>query len=377
MSKYVKAISALVALTLVSGCAKRTEVSNEIAVTASDTSCGISQDSAAAGTLTFNVTNQGDQVTEFYVLESDEQTIVSEAENIGPGLSRDLVVSLPAGEYFLACIPGMQGDGFKTGFSIQGSATGATAVDPRIIQATSQYKDFVISQSQLLLIDTKKFARAYVAGDFETARALYAPTRMYWERIEPVAESFGDLDPLLDLREADLEPGQEWTGWHRIEKDLWPPATGYTPLSQDQRKVIADLLLLHTTDLNTRVKDLQFEAFQMGNGAKELLDEVATGKVTGEEEIWSGTDLWDFAANVEGAQKVFELLEAVINERDSQLASTLRENFDNVFALLQAQKTQDGYQYYADLSQEQVRELAAAVNGLAEPLSKLTSVVVN
>ena len=54
--------------------------------------------------------------------------------------------------------------------------------------------------------------------------------RVHWERIEPVAESFGDLDPKMDAREADLEEGQKWTGWHRIEKDLWPPAkSGPTP----------------------------------------------------------------------------------------------------------------------------------------------------
>ena len=46
---------------------------------------------------------------------------------------------------------------------------------------------------------------------------------MHYERIEPVAESFGDLDPALDARQADIEEGKEWTGWHKIEKDLWQP----------------------------------------------------------------------------------------------------------------------------------------------------------
>ncbi|HZK59532.1 MAG TPA: EfeM/EfeO family lipoprotein [Cryobacterium sp.] len=73
-----------------------------------------------------------------------------------------------------------------------------------------------------LSVGTRAFAVAYIAGDDDLARSLYAPTRAHWERVETIAESFGDLDPKLDLREADLEPGQEWTGWHAIEKDLWP-----------------------------------------------------------------------------------------------------------------------------------------------------------
>lgn len=377
MRKSIQIVALATSMVLITSCAKRSDITNEISVSASDGDCKISAAKANAGNLTFKIQNEGSQVTEFYILESDETTVVSEAENIGPGLSRDLVVSLSEGDYFLACIPGMQGDGYRVEFSVTGEQAGATAVDPRIDEATKQYKDFAVEQAKTLLAETEKFVTAYKAGDFETAKLLYAPTRMYWERIEPVAESFGDLDPLLDLREADLEPGQTWTGWHKIEKDLWPPATGYTALTSAERNEMADLLVTHTKDLNTRIQNLTFEAFQMGNGAKELLDEVATGKVTGEEEIWSGTDLWDFAANVEGAQKVFTLLQPVVEERDPELAKSLASNFELVFGLLEAQKVGTGYKYYYDLSEAEVRTLADAVDALAEPLSKLTSVVVN
>ncbi len=46
----------------------------------------------------------------------------------------------------------------------------------------------------------------------------------------------------------------------------------------------------------------------LSNGAIALLDEVATGKITGEEDWWSGTDLYDFAANVEGSKMAFSLV---------------------------------------------------------------------
>ncbi|RAF10970.1 PbrT family lead (Pb2+) uptake porter, partial [Burkholderia multivorans] len=142
-----------------------------------------------------------------------------------------------------------------------------------------------------LLTGTEDFAKAYKAGDDDKARELYPKVRTNWERIEPVAESFGDLDPKLDLREADLEDGQEWTGWHLLEKDLWPPKDGYTALSNADREKYADLLVEDTKVLYDRTREMTFTPDQLSNGAKELLDEVATGKVTGEEETWSHTDL--------------------------------------------------------------------------------------
>ena len=95
----------------------------------------------------------------------------------------------------------------------------------------------------------QQFVDLYKSGDDDAARALYPDARTHWERIETVAESFGDLDPMMDAREADLEPGEEWTGWHRIEKDLWPQrAENYTPLTDRGARDYADDLLANTTD---------------------------------------------------------------------------------------------------------------------------------
>ena len=48
-----------------------------------------------------------------------------------------------------------------------------------------------------------------------------APSRVPWERIEPIAELFADLDPKIDAREDDFQAGvddPEFTGYHRIEQ---------------------------------------------------------------------------------------------------------------------------------------------------------------
>ena len=198
------------------------------------------------------------------------------------------------------------------------TATLTVAQSERVDMGAEQYADYVRTETDLLLAGTARFVAAYKKGDDDRARALYAPTRMHWEAIEPVAETFGDLDPRTDAREADLAEGDEWAGWHLIEKDLWPAAAGagYQPLSDAERTEYADRLLADLTTLEGEVADAGYTGGQIANGAKELLDEVASGKVTGEEEFWSHTDLYDFQANVDGARKSFEVLTPVVSETD-------------------------------------------------------------
>ncbi len=265
--------------------------------------------------------------------------------------------------------------GAATGPGQVSSSAAADAGHRALLETgTRQYSAFVLKETDQLLSGTKAFAAAYAAGDAARARGLYAATRMHWERIEPVAESFGDLDPKLDAREADLEPGQEWTGWHRAEKDLFPPA-GYTPLTPAERTAVATRLVADTEDLAQRTRTLELSADQLGNGAKELLDEVATGKVTGEEEIWSHTDLWDFQANVDGARVAFESLRPALQQSDPALAAVLEEKFAALQAGLKKHATGAGFAYYNELSQAEIQELASLVDALGEPLAKLTSAV--
>ena len=350
------------------------------ALTVSSTSnaCDVSATTAPSGNVVFEVTNKGSEVTEFYLLADDGLRIVGEVENIGPGLTRNLVVQAGPGSYFTACKPGMIGDGIRAPFTVTDSGAEVASGDIAALlnTATEQYRLYVRDQIAQLVDKTQQFADLYVAGDDEAARALYAVARTHWERVEPVAESFGDLDPRLDLREADLEEGQAWTGWHAIEKDLWPPADGYTAFTATQRSSLSEQLVADTDELSTRVQELTFNATQLGNGAKELLDEVATGKVTGEEEIWSHTDLWDFQANVDGARVAFEALQPALETKNAKLADTLTERFTNLQTLLDQYRVGEGFVFYTDLTDDQIKELATAVNALSEPLAELTAAVV-
>lgn len=378
---YATLALSMVAMGL-TGCTTNTPQSDgdgAIQVTSTADACTLSRATAPGGTVKFTVKNEGSQVTEFYLLAKDGLRIIGEVENIGPGLSRDLVVMAPEGEYITACKPGMLGDGIRADLALGPAPAGQGVSTDRAEKqehATALYAAYVKDQTEQLVTGTKDFTDAFAAGDKAKARDLYPSVRMHWERIEPIAESFGDLDPILDAREADLEKGQDWTGWHRAEKDLWPPATGYKAMSDESRAALGKQMVLDTDELYSRTRDMTYTPDQLANGAKELLDEVATGKVTGEEEIWSHTDLWDFQANVDGARIAYEDLKPLLVDSDEELGATLQKNFDSLQKLLDQHKKGDGFAFYDELDEAQVQELSTAVDALAEPLSKLTAAVV-
>jgi iron uptake system component EfeO len=273
----------------------------------------------------------------------------------------------------------MAGDGIRAAFTVTEPAAGSQAPSEDgvlISRAQNKYRVYVQREANLLRAGTERFVAAYEAGQDAKARALYPVVRSHYEAIEPVAESFGKLDPELDLREADLEKGQQWTGWHRIEKDLWPQRDpSYRPLSPAQRKKYGQNLLDNTKILQSRISTLTFTTDQIANGASGLMEEVATSKVTGEEEYWSHTDLWDFAANVKGAEVAFEDVKPILEKRDPALAKTLTQRFAEIDRLLLQQKSGNGYVLYTQLTPAEIKRLADAVNGLSEPLSHLTAAV--
>jgi iron uptake system component EfeO len=375
-------ITALTALSL-SGCVLNTPVgAGNINVTSSATECLLSSSEAASGTVQFDVTNTGEKATEFYILAEDGLRVVGEVENVGPGLSRSLLINAVPGTYYTVCKPGMTGAGIgNTVFTVTDSGTStalSTDVQAHVDTASENYSAYVRNEIDQLVTGTSAFASAYVAGDFDTARALYAPTRTHWERVETVAESFGDLDPKLDLREADLEEGQQWTGWHAIEKDLWPQNAepGFAAYSPSKREQLAHLLVTDTATLQSNVQNLTFDLPQLTNGAIGLLDEVATGKVTGEEEIWSHTDLWDFQASIDGASVLYGGVRSILFQKNPALANQLDSEFAELQRLLDAHRVGEGFVLYNQLSAAQIKALADQVNALAEPLNKLTAALV-
>ncbi|MDY0910875.1 iron uptake system protein EfeO [Microbacterium sp. CFBP9034] len=389
---------------LLAGCVAKADAaaSDALVVTSTADGCEVSGSAAESGTLAFEVTNGGDEVTEFYLLADDGLRIVGEVENIAPGASRTLTLTAQPGEYYTLCKPGMIGDGVgRAGFSVTGDTVAIDGPDAeQKQQAVDLYAAFVKDQVGQLLPAVETFATAYESGDDAAAREQFPQVRAYYERIEPVAEALGDLDPRIDYREVDaVAEGLDWTGFHRIEKDLWVPAEdalnadGETPAWQDwapsteeERIGYGDQLIADTQELYDYVHSTDFETALdaqgvagLSNGARALLDEVATGKISGEEDWWSGTDLWDFAANVEGSKMAFSLVEdfaATKGDEGAALVDDIAAGYVALeAALAEHGSLAEGFINYSELTDDDKRELTDLLNAVGEPISQLTVTV--
>ncbi|MCX6022864.1 MAG: iron uptake system protein EfeO [Chloroflexi bacterium] len=341
-----------------------------VQVALTDDACTPAVASAPAGPVTFAIRNNGaDKVREVELVKGD--LIVGEKENLASGRSGSFSVNLPAGEYELYC-PGAKTE--RTKFVLNKSSLAAPAVRPEVRAAFEKappaYRSYVQEEVKQLAASTQAFVGAVKAGELAKAKGLYATARVHYERIEPVAESFGDLDPAIDMREDDAEGDMtKFTGFHRLEKALWEAGRleGMAPVAQE--------LLDNVVKLQGLVNDasFKFEAWQIANGSTELLDEVSLSKITGEEERYSRLDLLDMAANIEGSRKGFELLQPGLKLLDAPLADSISERFATLTTAMAPYRQGDGWVGYDQLSSAEIRKLAEAVNELSEPLSQVAA----
>ncbi len=349
-----------------------------ITITA-DAGCVASPDTVAAGAITFNIANlDAVGVTEVELL-SDER-IRGERENLAPGFDATFSVNLDGGSYEIFC-PGASTE--RTSFTVTGEAAAvSTDLAELLQQATVDYADYIDIQTGLLVDALPALVDAIKAGDLEAAQLAYAESRRFYERIEPVAESFGDLDPAMDLRIGDVEAGTEWTGFHPIEKGL------FEAKSTDGLNVLADKLLADAVDLQARSVELgdntrddseaadRYKPDEVANGAVALLGEVQSSKITGEEEAYSRIDLLDFEANVEGSQQAFLALKPALNEIDDALVTNIEDKFDDLIEALNVHADPDalgGFAAYDDLTDAEIKTLADQLFIVIEPLSTISS----
>lgn len=238
------------------------------------------------------------------------------------------------------------------------------------IEPISQYKMYVLAEIDELVDKTRQFTAAIKAGQIEQAKAIYAPARLHYERIEPAAELFGDMDPAIDAREDDYKEGvndPEFTGFHHLEYLLFSKNT-----TQGADK-LADRLMADVLELQRRLQDEPIPVVKMVQGAADLMDEIAQTKISGEEDRYSRTDLWDFSGNLEGSIKIVELLRPLIVKANPQLLAKIERNFAEAQATLNKYRTADGtgFQNYTKVTDADKVLMQAQITTLAEDLSTL------
>jgi iron uptake system component EfeO len=339
----------------------------EVPVALTDAGCDPATLSIPAGPTTFVVRNEGtEQVRELEVLGGTR--VLGEAYATSPGREGRLTLDLAPGRYTVNCPGGAE---TATGvLTVTGGTPARTATaDADLAAATAGYTSYVETQARELQRRVRRFAAAIRAGDVPRAKELFAWSRAPFEKIEPVAESFGDLDPKIDARVNDVAEGDRWTGFHRIERGLWVDG------STEGLGRYADQLERDVDRLAERVQGLTYKPEELANGANGLLGEVSASKITGEEDRYSHTDLSDFEANVLGSQAAFGLLAPALRKRDPELAATISRRFDSVLAALEPYRRGDGFVSYDTVGEPERRRLSQQVDALAEPLSEVAGVL--
>ena len=338
--------------------------SNTLAYTIGDSGCQPGVASVAAGPVNFEITNDGSEdVTELYV--KDGETTLAERENILDGKTATLSVNLEEGDYTIFC-PNAEDPGSELTVTPGSGGSGATETAQ---DAVDTYRAYVEENTRELVAATKPFVAAVVAGEVAKAKSLYPAARIPYERIEPVAESFGDLDPRIDAREGDV-PDSQFQGFHRIEKAI------YVGNTLDGMAPVAKQLLADVEELDERAATIKLQAAQIANGANGLLDEVSASKVTGEEERYSHIDLVDFDANVEGSRAAFDSVEPLLSETDPALAKEIEKRFAAVEKALDPYREGDSFVLYTELDRSDTRQLSLVIDALAEPLSEVAAKIV-
>ena len=346
--------------------------SKKVAVTLVDSGCTPSQIKVASGPVTFAVTNGGTSKVSEMELKNPSGIILGESENVVEGVPGRFSLNLKPGKYIVNCPNGSSEDQGKLVASGEavGQPTGASA--KLLDTAISGYRAYVIAQAAQLQRDTRRFVAALNAGSVARAQALFGPTRLHYESIEPVAESFGNLDTDIDARVNDVSNIKQWQGFHRIEQILWEQHTtkGTAPYAA---KLMADV-----NTLNRKLQTIRLQPAQLANGAVELMNEVANSKITGEEDRYSHTDLSDFVGNLSGSRAAFDLLRPALKQTgNAPLAKTIDERFAAVQTSLDRYRRHStlGYALYSELTPADRQKFAVEVDALDEPLSTVAAKV--
>jgi len=353
-----------------SGAAATANADGSFNIAVNDHACDPMELTVPSGQVVFNIKNNSTRKLEWEILKG--VMVVDERENIAPSLSDKMTVTLLPGEYEMTCglLNNPRGKLVVTDSGFKEAAGEANM--EKLAKPLADYKVYVQNEAAQLVTKTTAFVEAVKAGRTEDAKAMFADVRTHYERIEPIAELFNELDPAIDARADDFKDKEQdpgFGGFHRIEHALWTLNTtkGMEP--------IADKLLADVQKLKQEIDILTFPPSKVVGGAAVLIEEVANSKISGEEDRYSRTDLSDFQANIEGAQKIIELFRPMIAEKDQALLDKTDANFKQVTDILAKYRTEKGFQPYDKLTDADRKNLQAPINALAEDLAKLRGIL--
>ncbi len=323
------------------------------------------------GQIQFNVKNKNaGAVYEAELRSKDLSHILGEQENLTPGLSGGFSLVVQPGKYIVNC-PGASNQ--HATFTVTGRSKAASWQTNSILTSSvSGYAIYVNQQVGDLVSATQALCSAINAGNQNRAEQLYPQARIYYERIEPVADVWGTLDTAIDGRiDNPVADPAELEGFHGIEMLLWADDT-LTGATQYCTQLVSN-----EQQLQQLVSTASYDPLTIASGATDLINEAATSKIDGEEERYSNTDFIVFQANVGGAMEVFSLLKPYLQKTAPSLVTVIQRDdqvVENAIAQYKATPGYDntGYLEYSTVLDPQRRQLSAKVQAFAEQLSKMS-----
>lgn len=253
-----------------------------------------------------------------------------------------------------------------------GPNAGTASNDPNVTRAAARYKTWLQSQVAALRTDAKKFTDAVRAGNVAEAKKQYAPSRYRWETIEPIAKLIPDTDRAVDARVDDFSSVSDpkWTGWHKLEYLLWVTNTtsGGTTLADKLDKDLATL--------QTKMASLEITPRIVARGPAELIEEVSDGKIDGEENRYSHTDLSDFDANQSGAKRAYGFLEPIVRNKDKALATAVDQGFAVIDKSLEPYEISAGvFKSFTSLTPADRTKMRSDLAVLSDNLAKVPAAI--
>lgn len=371
MKKFIS-ITAIASLFLVASCSTEPNHTTQSITIEFDVSkgCNPKISKASAGTFSIVAKNTGNRTGELEVFDGDR--VKGEAENVPAGESRKFVVKLDEGTYELACGKLNGKVGTLEVSRAKSDGPDLKVSEAKLKDATNLYKSYVLEQTKLLKTSTRLLTDSVRAGDIEQAKKEFGPSREPWERIEPIAELFAKYDEAIDARVDDFESvdDSKFTGFHKIEHGLFELKTT-SGLNQIANKLDDDIAAL-----SNQISAIVIDPLDMAKGAQALMEEIANGKITGEEDRYSHTDLYDFNANLDGSVKIIDLLRELIDSQDKNLTSEFDRSIEKVRDRLSTYKNvDDTWQSYRELTDTDRKVLKADIASLSELLSEVPGVL--
>ncbi|MDH6125739.1 EfeM/EfeO family lipoprotein [Kitasatospora sp. GP82] len=307
-------------------------------------SCGTPGERLPAGPLAFSVTNDSKVFATLYLISTDGKLAYAEIPWLGPGKTLSLATTLTGGQYAVRCVFS-SGPVLTSGpVAVVGTATGAVAGyqpmgDLEMTAPVKAYRAYVRTALPELLSSGRTLDADVARGDLAAARTDWLTAHLDYERLGAAYSSFGDFDQSLNGLANGLPQGVDtpgWTGFFALEHGLWH---GW---GADRLRPVTQQLV---TDIDGLVQDFPSEDTDPGDlplRAHEILENALQSQLGGIADYGSGTTLATLDANVQGTEKVLDILAPLIRPRDPGLLDQLNRQLPAFQAEVTACRAADG-----------------------------------